>query len=83
MNEAKSVSALPNGLGNLPAAVATRLTQATVVDLEDANRVFGAKDSGGAVPIVITPRRSGKANHLSLFLGLLMAFTGISLARSP
>ncbi len=63
--------------------VATRLTQESASELEDANQIFGAKNLDGGTPIVITPKRSSKANALALSLGVLMAFVGLFLSQIP
>ncbi|MDJ0836641.1 MAG: SPFH domain-containing protein [Acidobacteriota bacterium] len=86
--EAVKETALPTAppakpMDVLTQAVATRLTQETVADLEDANQVFGAKNSSGGTPIVITPKRTGKTNTLALVLGIGMAFTALFLSQIP
>ncbi len=70
-------------INNLSEAVATRLTQESVNELEEANRVFGSKNVSGGTPIVITPKRTGKANALALFCGIVMAFFGLFLSQIP
>ena len=64
-------------------AVATRLTQVSVAELDDANRVFGTRNESGNTPIVVTPRRTGKARTLALAGGIFMAFTGLFLSQIP
>jgi regulator of protease activity HflC (stomatin/prohibitin superfamily) len=78
-----TVGHLNKGNPKLMEAITTRLTQVTVSDLEDANLVFGAKDNSGGTPIVITPRRTSKANILALMIGCAMAFVGIFLSQIP
>lgn len=63
--------------------IATRLQQVSIDEPEQANQVFGRRGNDGSTPIVITPRRTGKANILALFLGGLMAFTGLFLHAIP
>ena len=63
--------------------VATRLEQVSIDQPEEANQVFGRRSADGSTPIVITPRRTTKANAFALFLGGLMAFTGLFLWQIP
>jgi len=70
-------------INQLSGAVATRLTQESASDLEDANQIFGSKNLDGATPIVITPRRSSKTNVLAMSIAVLMAFVGLFLSQIP
>lgn len=63
--------------------IATKLKQVTIDEPNDANQVFGRKYDDGGTPIVITPKRTTKANTFLLFLGGLMAFTGLFLNQVP
>lgn len=63
--------------------IATRLEQVSTDEPEQANQVFGRRGADGRTPIVVTPRRTSKVNVLALFLGIMMAFTGLFLSQIP
>lgn len=63
--------------------IATRLKQVTINEPEEANHIFGRRADDGSTPIVITPKRSSKANGFALFLGGVMAFFGLFVSQIP
>ncbi|MGI6454200.1 MAG: SPFH domain-containing protein [bacterium] len=78
--QSEPTAKIVDGVANV---IATRLKQVTINEPEEANQVFGRRGDDGSTPIVITPKRSTKANGFALFIGCAMAFAALFLWQIP